>query len=170
MTPTCGRFCNFSCNDLTGKESFLCPGGELGGDIAIFLGCVPSRFKGGTMSILPSLCDPVSGLNRRGLEGKLPVIRGEANGVGSAVADSILKIPDIPCIEFTLIPLCAQKDSSVRAWCTTLPESGLCSASTSNTLRLHPRDGMFSSDLQEEAEVIYPTRHPYIGVYNSETK
>lgn len=53
--PTCGEFCNFSCNDFTGTESCLVTGGDLGGEAAVFADWDPSKLKGGTKSILPIL-------------------------------------------------------------------------------------------------------------------
>ena len=151
--PTCGRFCNFSCNDRTGKESGRGPGGDFGGDVDVFPDCKPSKLKGGTTSIRPSLCGPTSGLNKRGLEGKLPVIRGEVNGVGNVAADNIFEIPDMSCKRDNLIPFRAQNDSSARAWCTILPESGLCKASTSSTFRLQPNEGLFSSSIVQDKRI-----------------
>lgn len=60
------------------------------------------------------------------------------------------------------MPLRAQNDSSVRAWWTNLPESGLCEASTSSTLRLHPKVGPFAPD-----KTIKTTQH-LAGVNESE--
>jgi len=48
------------------------------------------------------------------------------------------------------MPLRAQNDSSARAWWIDLPESGLCEASTSRTLRLHPKVGPFAPDKQDK--------------------
>lgn len=148
IMPTCGEFCNFSCNDRTGKESCLGPEGDFGGDTAAFPDW-PSKLKGGTISIRPTLCGPKSGLYSSGLDGKLPVNRGDVNGVGNVVAGIVFTIPEIPCIRDNRIPLREQNDSSARAWCTVLPESGLCEASTSSTFRLQPREGPFTSSTAE---------------------
>lgn len=59
-----------------------------------------------------------------------------------AMALSLESQTDKPRIRENLIPLRAQNDSSTRAWLITLPESGLCEASTSSTLRLHPKVGL----------------------------
>ncbi|WVZ13263.1 hypothetical protein V8G54_017793 [Vigna mungo] len=77
----------------------------------------------------------------RGLEGKLPVNKGDANGVGNVVDGTVFTIPDKPCMRDKRMPLRAQNDSSSLAWWITFPESGLCDASTSSTLRLHPKVG-----------------------------
>lgn len=67
------------------------------------------------MSIRPSLRGPKSGLLRSGVDGKLPVNRGDVNGVGNAVDDAVLVASDVPCISDNLIPLREQNDSSWRA-------------------------------------------------------
>jgi hypothetical protein len=67
------------------------------------------------MSIRPILCEPKSGLNRSGLEGKLPVIRGDANGDGNVPVGTVLAIPDVACMRDSLMALRVQNDSSARA-------------------------------------------------------
>lgn len=148
--PTWGKLWSFSCNDRTCKESCLWALGDTGGDENVFPACNPSKLKGGTISIRPILCGPTSGLYKSGLEGKLPVIKGEENGVGNVAPGIDFPIPEIPCKRDNLIPLLAQNDSSARAWCPTLPESGLCIASTSSVLRLQPKDGLISSKIPGE--------------------
>lgn len=86
----------------------------------------------------------------RGLEGKLPVNRGDANGVGNVVDGTVFTIPDKPCMRDKRMPLREQNDSSTRAWWTTFPESGLCKASTSSTLRLHPKVEPLAPDKTEQ--------------------
>jgi hypothetical protein len=54
-----------------------------------------------------------SGLYRSGLDGKLPVNKGEVIGVGSAVAG--FPNPEVLFIRANLIPFWEQKDSRERA-------------------------------------------------------
>jgi hypothetical protein len=56
-------------------------------------------------------------VKRRGLGGKLPVIRGEVNGVGKAVPGDGFWHPGVAvvCNEDNFIPLFEQNDSSARA-------------------------------------------------------
>lgn len=143
--PTCGEFWSFSCSDRTGNESCLRAKGESGGEADVFADWKPSKLKGGTISILPTLWEPKSGLYRSGLDGKLPVNKGDVNGVGKFVPCTPLKVPDTPLVREIRIPLREQNVSSDRAWWMTLPESGLWWASTSSTLRLQPKEGLFSS-------------------------
>ena len=54
-------------------------------------------------------------MKRRGLVGKLPLIRGELNGVGNAVPGDGFGPPGVACSEDNFIPLLEQNDSSARA-------------------------------------------------------
>lgn len=81
---------------------------------------------------------------KSGLDGKLPVNIRDANGAQNIAVYDVFTNPDTLCIRDNLITLWAQNDSSTRAWCKTLLETGLCEASTGNTLRLQPNDGLFS--------------------------
>jgi hypothetical protein len=83
-----------------------------------------------------------SGLYRSGLDGKLPVNKGEVIGVGSAVAGFLN--PEVLFIRANLIPFWEQKNSRERAWFIFFPKSGLNEASTSKTTRLHPKIGLLS--------------------------
>ena len=139
--PTWGKFCNFSCNDRTGTESCLIPEGDTGGEQCVFPVCKPSKLSGGTKSSLLILWGPISGLVRRGLEGKLPVNNGDVNGVETVVDG--LGNPDILFTSDNLMPFRAQNVSSDRAWWTVFPESGLLEDSTRSIIRLQPNDGPF---------------------------
>lgn len=67
--------------------------------------------------MLLTFCGPRSGVKRSGLGGKLPVIRGEVNGVGKAVPGDGFWHPGVAvaCNEDNFIPLSEQNDSSARA-------------------------------------------------------
>lgn len=142
--PTCGEFFSLCNNDCTGKQSCLGPEGDFGGDEVDFGGWCPSKLKGGTKSIRPILCT-TSGLYSNGLDGKLPVNIGEANGELIEVPVTGLEEFKIPVTVDILTPLWEQNVSSDLVWCVTLPESGLLEASTRSTLRLHPKEGLPSS-------------------------
>jgi hypothetical protein len=105
------------------------------------------------VSIQPILCEPKSGLNRSGLEGKLPVIRGDEKGDENVPGGTVLAIPDVACMRDSIIALREQNVSSARECCTALPESGLCKASTSSTLRLQPKDGLVSSKIAKYQKI-----------------
>lgn len=92
-------------------------------------------------------------MKEREFEGKLPARRGEVNGVGNVVVGTVFETPDMSCKRVNLIPFCTQNDSSARAWCTILPESGLDKASTSSTFRLQPNEGVFSSSTTQEKRI-----------------
>lgn len=75
---------------------------------------------------------------------------GDVKGVGNVVAGTVFTNPEIPWMRDSRIPVREQNDSSARAWCTVLLESGLCEASTRSTLRLQPREGPFTSSTAED--------------------
>lgn len=83
ITPTCDMFCSFSCKDRTWTEGCQDSDGEAGGVKDNF----PSKLSGGTKSIWFVRLGPYSGLYLRGLDGKLPVNKGDdENGAATGIA------------------------------------------------------------------------------------
>lgn len=155
-TPTWGKFWICSCKDRTATASCLRLWGDSGGEAADFAECSPSKFKGGTKSILPARWGPRSGLYIRGVDEKLPVNKGDVNGVGSADPGAALMVVDAPLASDNLIPLLVQNVSRARAWWKTLPESGLLEASTRRTPRLQPKEALFSLDTIRDRKTVLP--------------
>jgi hypothetical protein len=99
-----------------------------------------------------------SGLYRRGLDGKLPVNKGEVIWAGRIVVG--FPNPEALFIRAILIPFWEQNVSKERAWFIFFTESGLNEASTSKTTRLHPKVGLLSLKPGRDNEKAYQLDTP----------